>query len=581
MALIDELKRRKVFRVAAIYVASAFAVLQAADLLVEALGMPSAVLSGTAIVAIIGFPVALVLAWVFDVGPAGRQQEAAAESAEVVLPRRTAILVAVLLLAGVAVGWIIKPGASDDARTSADLPSIAVLPFENIGANADDEFFSQGIAEELIYALDRLPGLEVKARSSTWQFAGSNVSAQQVADSIAATSVLAGRVQRSGDDVRISVELVRGSDGGLLWQDRFESTVDDLFETQARIAGAIAGILQIRMDADQRVPARVTTGSSEAYDHFLRGRYNLALRSAPAIEDAIRGFEAAIAADSSFALAWAGLGEAFVLAAVYHAPFPASRIWDGANAALDRAIALDPDLPQPYAARGYLLYWVGRWEEAVAPLVRALELDPDYADAMQYLAEVYSRLERNEEADRLIQRALSREPFSRGVTGAAVEVYDVIDADEAISYGQRRLELGQVETGLQGLWYSLLHQGRIDEARVRGREWVDALGLPPEQVSGAISGLERTFDAIETYRATGDPGAVHAALVNSPLQTSSLQILVGRPDLGIREVEEALEDDHVHGMGVLQRYAFWELRDDPRVRALREKMLERFSLDGS
>jgi len=165
-----------------------------------------------------------------------------------------------------------------------------VLPFENASQNPQDEFFSFGVAEELIYALDRLPGLEVKARTSTWQFAGSNVSAQQVADSIGATTVLAGRVRRTGDDVRVSVELVRGSDGAILWQDRFEGTVGDLFETRGRIAEGIAGTLQIRLEADEAAPVEVRTGSSEAYDHFLRGRYNLALRNVPAIEDGIRSF---------------------------------------------------------------------------------------------------------------------------------------------------------------------------------------------------------------------------------------------------------------------------------------------------
>jgi len=574
--LIDELKRRKVFRVAAIYVAGAFAVLEGADLLVEALRLPPGVLTGATIVAIIGFPVALVLAWVFDIGPGKADSEAPTAASEVALPPRTIFLVAVLLLAGVAVGWFLRPGGSG-AASAGGLPSIAVLPFENASPDPNNEFFSQGIAEELIYALDRLPGLEVKARSTTWQFAGSRASAQQVADSIDATSVLAGRVQRSGDDVRIAVELVRGSDGGVLWQDRFEGTVDDVIETQGRIAEAIAGALQIRLEADEAVAVEAGTGSPEAYDHYLRGRYNLAQRNVPAIRDGIGDFEAAIAADSSFALAWAGLGEAWTLAAMYVTPLPASEMWTSANAAIERAIELDPRLPQPWATRGAFRYWVGRWEDAVAPLEHALELDPEYTQALQNLAQVYSRLGRTEEARALIQRALAREPFSRGVTAAAVETYHLIDLDEAASYCLRLLELGQTEGGLQALWYTRLFQGRFDDARTRAHEWVDAVGLPLEQVGGAITGLDATFEAIEHYRATGEPGSVHPALVHSPLWTSSLHIMVGRPDLGIAEVEQALADDHVHAMGALQRRAFWEIRDDPRVAALRERLRDAFA----
>ena len=177
-----------------------------------------------------------------------------------------------------------------------------------------------------------------------------------------------------------------------------------------------------------------------------------------------------------------------MLAAVYVMPVPASELWTNSNAALDRAIELDPELPQPHATRGYLRYWVGRWEDAEAPLARALELDPDYTDAMQWLAEVYSRLGRAEAAERLIQRALSREPFSRGVTSAAAEVYYLTDLEEAVSYCLRLLELGQTEVGLQALWYGLLYDDRIDEARTRAGEWVDALELPPGQVGGAFDG---------------------------------------------------------------------------------------------
>lgn len=578
MQLFNELRRRKVPRVAAIYVAGAFAVLQGADLLVEALRMPAGVLTAVAIVAIIGFPVALVLAWLFDVAPERPDSGEVVAGDVVVLPPRTIALVTILLLAGVAVGWILRPSAAGVATSGAP-PSIAVLPFENAGLDPDDDFFSQGVAEELIYSLDRLPGLEVKARTSTWQFAGSSISAQQIADSIDATAVLAGRVQRSGDEVRIAVELVRGSDGGVLWQDRFEGTVDDVFETQGRIAEAIAGTLQIRLEADAFSP-QADTRSAEAYDHYLRGRYHLAQRNVPAIRDGIRDFEAAIAADGEFALAWAGLGEAWMLAAVYVAPLPASEMWASSNAAIDRAIELDPTLPQPHAARGYFRYFVGRWEDAVAPLERALELDPDYTDAMQNLAQVYSRLGRVEEARGLIQRAVAREPFSRGVASAAVEVYHLIDLEEATSYCLRLLELGQTEVGLHALWNTLLFRDRFGEARTRAHEWVDALGLPPDQIEGALVGLDDTFRAIERYRTTGEPGTVHPALVHSPLATGSLHIMVGRPDLAITEAERALRDDHVHSIGVLQRYPFWMMRDDPRVQGLREEILAKFADDG-
>ena len=125
----------------------------------------------------------------------------------------------------------------------------------------------------------------------------------------------------------------------------------------------------------------------------------------------------------------------------------------------------------------------------------------------------------------------------------------------------------------------MLYLDRFDDAFARATEWVDALGLPANQVGGALTGLQSTFDAIENYRATGQPGSVHSALVNSPMSTLSLQVMVGRPELGIAEIENALFTDHVNSMGILQRPAFWEIRDDPRIGALRERMRLKFSDD--
>ncbi len=578
MRLFDELKRRKVFRVAAVYTAGAFVVLQAADLLVEALRMPDAVLTGAAILSIIGFPVALVLSWYFDVTPEAPPGDDASEG-PAVLPPKTLALVVVLLLAGVAAGWFLRPGGGDVAQEAdAAAPSIAILPFENASPDPDNEFFSHGIAEELIYALGKIPDLDVKARSSTWQFAGSSISAQQVADSIGATSILAGRVRRSGDAVDIAIELVGGADGDVIWTDRFEGSVDDIFETQARIAEEIAGALQVRLAADG-ASAGPRTIDSEAYDHFLRGRYNLALRTRPSILEAVRNFEAAIDADNGFALAWAGLAEAWMLASVYHTQLPPSEMWASSNAAIDRALAIDPDLPQAHAVRGYFSYWAGLWEDADEPLVRALELDPNYTEAMQWLAQVYSRTGRDEEAETLIERAIRREPFSRGITNAAASIYQVLDLDEAAGHALRLIELGQVETGLQALWYTRLYQGRVGEAREAARDWTRELGMPEADADGAFRALEATFDAIEHFRATGEPGEVDPVLVRSPLATSQLQVLVGRPDIAIGQIQSALFEDANDALGGLHQKALWDMRDDPRIQSIRDEVRTRLGLE--
>ena len=579
MHFLDELKRRKVFRVAAVYVAGAFAILEGTDLLVGALGGPAWALTAVAISAVVGFPVALIVSWAFELseeglrrtGDAARDGEQTEAPAPVLGPRTLAVVAALVLVGvGMGTGWLLRApagGGGDAVR-----PSVAVVPFENSSPDSDDQYLSDGLAEAVIVALRSIPDIDVAARSSSWQFKGSNAPPRVVADSLGVSSVVAGTLRRSGDEVRITVELV-AADGEPLWSEQFQVTVDDLFATQDRISRSIANTFRIRLTEDQRSDNR-RPENPEAYNLYLRGRYNLALRTVPAILEATRNFGDAIALDSTFALAWAGLGEAWMLAAVWEGPGPATRMFSESMRALDRASALDPSISQAHAARGFLLYWVGRWEDGEGPLEHALELDPLNGDALQWLAHLYARTGREEEAEVLIERALDREPFSRGVVSGGASVYATFRPEEAIAHGRRLIELGHTQTGLEEVWHLLVLQGRLDEAEPLAREWVAALDRSEEGASDRIAFMERVFDAFREYAETGVPVDVPRAPLGS--FAVEIQLMGGRPDVALEMLNQLFREDSTALLGMLERPTMFALRDDPRFVDLRERMRVRF-----
>jgi serine/threonine-protein kinase len=573
--LIREIHRRSLWQVLGVYLACSWIVIQVVATFVEQLLLPGWVFPGALILLALGLPIVLVTAFL-QRGFHSDSAEAATGSARL-FTWRNAIAggVGVFALWGViAAVWMAMGGTPGGLDAEDGVLSIAVLPFVNSSPDADYEYFSDGIAEELISAIGQMPGVHVAARTSTWQFKGSNLPAQQIADSISVSSVLAGSVRRRGEDVRISAELVNGTDGELLWSNQFEVTVDDLFEAETQIATAIADALQIRLTADEVAQAGRQPRNAQAYDHYLRGRYSLALRTIPGIQEAIGHFSDAIAADSMYALGWAGLGEAWMLGAVWEMPGSALEIYSASMRATDRAIEIDFDLAQPHAVHGFLLFAAGRWEEAETSLVRALEIEPEHTDALQWLAHLYSRLDRYDEAEALIERALRHEPFSRGIASGAAAAYEVFRPEEALAYGYRLIELGHTQAGVRYIWEGLVYDSRLDEALPHAQQWIRGLGGSEEQIEERLAWLDRLFEAFREYQETGGLVEVPRAPLGS--FAVDIQFMGGRADRGFEMIDQLFAQDHVALLGIFMRRPIFEFREDPRYNELRRRTQERF-----
>jgi len=507
--LFAELKRRHVFKVAAIYGATAFVLLQLADLLVEALKLPADFLTMVTVLVLLGFPLALILAWAFEVTPEGvRRVDAASpeELAEIVAqPASKRWPAGLLALAGVAAlvfgawwvgrqtatrsGAAADPVATEEADGAVrlayadlsedDRPSIAVLPFADMSREGDQEYFSDGMTEEILNTLARIDELRVSARTSTFAYKDRNVDLREIGRELGVRYVVEGSVRKDGDQLRITAQLIDARDGSHLWSDAYDRRLESVFAIQTEIAQAIADELRVPLGLDNPSALVEPVADLEAYDLYLAARSRMRERGA-SLTEAVRLYEAAIARDSTWAPAWAGLAEATEIR-LWHAQNFGGQApdtaqidadLDAAEAAARRALSLDPNNASALVALGSVLRDRFEWTEAESAYRRAMALDPDNAEAHHQYAELLMALGRIDEAVVEANRAaaLDPAPIRLNVLGTMLRL------DDRTEDAERVYERGYAvdPDRLRGGYGTVLHaQGRYDEA-------VEMWGPPPE-----------------------------------------------------------------------------------------------------
>ena len=523
-----ELRRRRVFRAAALYGAGAFAVLQLADIVFPALGLPDSAITGLVVASVIGLPVAVLLAWTFEYTAEGMQRTGMAETGEIEAitsqPRSQRWPAGILALVGIGLlmagSWFVGLRSSEgDADTTPAavaeeaeeiVESVAVLPFVNIGGNPEDEPFSEGLAEELANALSQIEGLQVAARSSAFAFKDREVDVRQIGQELDVASVVEGSVRRSGGTVRISAQLSRTSDGFRLWSNTWERelTAANVFAIQDEITSDIAGALtrELRPEAITGFSDR-RTEDLEAYDLYLLGRHRWATRDVGAVREAIAYYEQAIARDSGFALAWAGLADAWGVLPFFDRTLSGAEAYPQAVRAADRALALAPDLAEANAARGIVATeYEFDLEMGERLLARAIELNPNYAQAHAWYCETLEISGRDDLALQACEQALELDPvglipnllLSVPLAGLGRTEDALVRIDETLVL-EPDISLGHfLRAGL------LLESGRTEEAE----DNLEALGRNEgfsnpaslRVVARAYPGSEPSEKAIEAVR---------------------------------------------------------------------------------
>ncbi len=372
---------------------------------------------------------------------------------------------------------------------AAQPASAAVLPFADLSETKDQEYFSDGLTDELITALSKVPGIRVVARTSSFQFKGRDVDVRDVGRRLNVGAVLEGSVRRSGNRVRISAQLVNAADGYQLWADAYDRELKDVFAVQEDIARAIISALRVRLGTTGSEALRARpTGDLAAYDLYLKGRFAWNQRTAVGMREAVRYLEQAVARDSGFALAWAALADAYVLVIPYG---DASReaTWPKARAAAGRALALDSTLGEAHTALAYgTMIYDWDWPAAEASFRRAIAVDSTYPTGHQWYADFLWGRGRLEEALQQMQLAQRLDPLSLVIgseLGATYYLLRRFDTAEQRLRETLALDANYPHTlYLIGLVY--LQQRRYQEAIDAMRRALDLAGFQ-EDLAGALA----------------------------------------------------------------------------------------------
>jgi serine/threonine-protein kinase len=355
------------------------------------------------------------------------------------------------------------------APTSGRVPSLAVLPFVNLSGEPDQDYFCDGMAEELIGALARIPGVRVAARTSAFRFKGGDADPRRIGAELGVDKLLEGSIRKSGSRLRVSVQLVDTASGYQVWSERYEREMVDVFAVQDDIAGHVVQALTPALSGPPAaVPPRRHAPDLEAYHLFLRGRHLWNKRHHGGLQQAVRFFEQALDRDPGYAAAWAGLADTYDLLGInFYAVLPARVAMPKAKAAALRALALDDTLAEAYTARAWArFHYDWDWAGADEDFRRSLELDPDRAGTRHWYSFLLSALRRHEEAAEEARRAHELDPLSSIVTvNLAQPAYYAGRFAESAETSARLAQM-EPDFGVHHCWLGLARaaQGRYEEA---------------------------------------------------------------------------------------------------------------------
>jgi TolB-like protein/Tfp pilus assembly protein PilF len=441
----SELKRRKVYRVAAAYVVVGYAIIELADITFGAYELPAWAIRLVIALVLFGFPVALIFAWIFDLTPAGVQPTAPIVAPGEARPRRTRRNIAILLSLGIAIsagaGWFLLPRASAERIEK----SIAVLPFENLSADQENTYFADGVQEDILTSLSKISDLKVISRTSVMGYRGGNHNIRQIGRDLAVGYVLEGSVRRVGDKVRVNAQLINAATDEHVWAEVYERDLTDVFAIQSELAQRIASELRAKLSPEEKEQmTRRPTENGEAYLAFIEAQnLHAAVQDPQRLRQAEQLYRRAIELDPQFALATAKLSHLHSWMFQSHDKTPARR--EQARELAERALKLQPDLPETHLALGYYYYYgerdydraleqfaiakrglpnnsqvyvataaiqrrQGKWAESTANFERAVELNPKDAWTLQNLGMSYQRMRQFDAAERTFRRALEIAP---------------------------------------------------------------------------------------------------------------------------------------------------------------------------
>lgn len=573
-----ELKRRKVYHVAVAYVVVAFAVWEAADIAFPYLGLPTSAVKVVLVFTVLGFPLALVLAWAYELRPqdavdrddpaVGSGAAAAVASAAVPVPAGSSTAEA-------------RPSSNAGETAAAPRPrseraSIAVLAFADMSGQADDAYFAAGVAEELINALAQVRGLRVVARTSSFGFRDSTADIREIGRMLGVRYLVEGSVRRASGRLRVTAQLIDADDGYHLWSERYERPVGNVFDIQDEIVEAVTESLLDRLRDPMEERSVSWAGDVTAYETYLKARSASLELTPEGLERARELYEEAIERDPQLALAHVGLAQTLTLMATGFGTEPPGVIMARAGEAADRALDLSPHLPEGHLVQGILLLF-HEWDFPAAreELERAIELSPSSFDAWFWLEFYHTYVDGDYDAALHAQRrARQLNPLDPTPRLRLAWVHHIFGhREEAETIFHELYNEGQIpHMGALGLAEVCAAGGRMDEALRWGRECLAAPHLP-NNVLGMIGGLlaiaGHRKDAEAARRELAARSARGAAV---DFWLAAVLTGLGRADQAFEHLERAFEERDPTLLYLSVLPPALGLTDDPRYRSILERM---------
>jgi serine/threonine-protein kinase len=570
----SELKRRNVYKVAVAYAVVAWLLMQVASQIFPFFEIPNWAVRLVVLLLIIGFPIALIIAWAFEATPEGIKRTEAADAAGQ-RSRGGAWIYIVLVGAALSVGLFFVGRYTAERATPRQSEaaigpqkSIAVLPLINESGDPKDEYFSDGLSEELIAALAQINGLKVIGRSSSFRFKDRHEEPKAIGEKLGVTTLLEGTVRKQGERVRIVAELVNAADGIALWTRTFDRELKDIFAVQEEIARAVAESLKVTLLGSQDRPAqRGTPSNVEAHNAYLQGHFHFQRRNLEDYRKAVGYFDQAIRLDPDYALAYAERSESWTFIGDLtgqHEP-----AWSKARSDAEKAVAVAPDLAEAHAALGWVRFFVDwKFTEGLSELKRAKELSPGNPTANDLLARVILYLGRLDEAERQARYAAELDPLSVIAQGNLARVLLFAGKlDEADAAARKAAEL-QPASASSHRWQVVIAVLRGD-----GETALREAQLEPDE------GYRR-FELALAQQVRGNRQAADAALADLiasgrhqlAFQIAEVYAIRGEKDKAFEWLQIAFDEHDTGTLTLLVDPLLRSLRDDPRYKNLLAKL---------
>ena len=575
-----ELKRRNVYKIAVAYGVVAWLLMQIASQIFPFFEIPNWVVRLVVLLLIIGFPIALIIAWAFEATPEGIKRTEAADVAGQ-RSRGSAWIYIVLIGAALSAGLFLfgrytarnttsgrnASPARTEARTGVAQKSIAVLPLLNESGDPKDEYFSDGLSEELIAALAQIRDLKVIGRSSSFRFKDRKEEPRIIGEKLGVATLLEGTVRKQGDRVRIVAELINAADGIELWTRTFDRELKDIFAVQAEIATAVAESLKVTLLGQENTSTQHTaTKSVEAHNAYLQGHFYFQRRNLDDYRKAVTYFDQAIRLDPNYALAYAERAEAWTLIGDLTGELKTD--WAKAREDAEKAAAIAPELAEAHAALGWVRFFTEwKFAEGLSELNRAKELSPANPTANDLLARVIVYLGRLDEAEKQARQAVELDPLAASpqINLARVLWYEGKLA-EADRVARKSVEL-QPTAASSRRWQVLVAIERGD-----GETALREAQMEPDD-------NYRRFELALAQYARKDRAAADAALADLiankqgvSYQIAEVYAVRGERDKAFEWLQISFDEHDTGTLGLLVDPLLRGLRDDPRYKILVGKM---------